>query len=400
MGNLKILHISPNFPFPPDDGGRIVIYNSYKYLKAAGNHINFICLSKENIAEKYIRQFDIDSHPEVYEDTSISSYWRIISCLVLGKSYFINKFFSQKFLSVLTERITASDYDVLHFEGLHMVPYVVQIRKKFPEARIVVRLHNIESQIFRRFSKNTENIFLKSFFKRESKLITEIETWLYENIPNVVFISEEDRNNSLINKYNNSNSYVLSAGVDSEYFAGLDNSKPRSLLYLGSMDWKPNEDAVIWFIEKVYEKLLIQFPDLKFYIVGKNPSARLKAMANENIIITGRVDDVRPYIKETSISVIPIRVGGGMRVKILELMASGKPIVTSTIGAEGICYTRNKDIMIADTENEFISVLSELLNNPERLKKIGENARITVVNHYSWNSIISQYEKYLRDVKI
>lgn len=400
MGNLKILHISPNFPYPPDDGGRIVIYNSYKHLKAIGNRISFICISKEHIDDKYIRQFDLDSHPEVYEDASISSYWRIIRCLILGESYFINKFYSRKFLNVLTEKIAASDYDVLHFEGLHIVPYIVQIRKKFPEARIVVRLHNIESQIFRRFSKNTKNIFLKSFFKREAGLITEIETWLYENIPNVVFISEEDKNNSLISKYKNSNPYVLSAGVDPEYFAGLDNSKPRSLLYLGSMDWKPNEDAVIWFIEKVYGKLLIQFPDLKFYIVGKNPSARLKAMADENIIITGRVDDVRPYIKEASISVIPIRVGGGMRVKILELMASGKPIVTSTIGAEGICYTKNKDILIADTENEFVSVLSELLNNSERLKSIGVNARKTVVSLYSWNSIISQYENYLRDVKI
>ncbi|MBA4251874.1 MAG: hypothetical protein C0425_03120 [Chlorobiaceae bacterium] len=391
---MKILHISPNFPYPPNDGGKIVIYNFYKYIQKPGNEIDFLCINKNEVLNKNIICFDQKNPPKVIIDKGISSYSRIFKYLFSNKPYLIYKFYSKKLLSEIINSLKRKDYDILHFEGLHSVPYALNINS-LTSSKIVIRLHNIESQIIQRYFEKTRNPLLKIFFNRENNLIKKVEAECYKKFKNIVFITEEDKIIAKTIYPYIANPYVLSAGVDVKYFDRLENRESLDLLYLGSMDWKPNEDAVIWFIKNVFSKLVRKYPELKFYIVGKNPTTNLKNYSSKNIIVSGTVVDVRPYIKKSGICIIPLKVGGGMRVKILELMASNKPIITSRLGAEGINYEENEDILLANNEEEFYNQIDFLINNPEKRFLIGCNARNKAANLYSWESLINKYEYFL-----
>lgn len=388
--------ISPNFPFPPNDGGKIVIYNFYRYFKLAGNEVDFICTNKNPVSLEQRTAFDQEKIPDPYYDRKISSYSRVLKYLLLRRSVLIYKFYSGKFMKIIMDKIASENYDIIHFESLHSVPYAFKVSKTFRDKKIVVRLHNIESQIIFRLFKVAKNPLLRLFFYNEYLLMKKLENQLYRELKNVAFITEEDMKMALNENNSELNPYVMTAGVDVEHFANLEGNICQSLLYLGSMDWKPNEDAVLWFIKYVFSDLLGIYPNLKFYVVGKNPSERMRKQASSNIIVTGTVSDVRPYIEKAGICVIPLRVGGGMRIKILELMASGKPIITSTIGAEGIGYEPGKDLLIADTAEDFLREIKNLLGDQHKIHSIGVNARDKVKLLYSWETVISGYLKYLR----
>lgn len=393
---MKILQVSPNFPFPPNDGGKIVIYNFYRHFKKTGNAIDFICINKNPVSPEQREAFDPEKIPDPFYDRNISSYLRVLKNVLLRRSALIYKFYSGRFMNIIMDKIAGGDYDIIHFESLHSVPYALKVKRAFRDKKIVVRLHNIESQIVYRYFKVAKNPVLRLFFYNEFKMMKKLEGRLYREIKNTAFITEEDMKIALSENSSDLNPYVMTAGVDIEHFANLEGNDLRSLLYLGSMDWKPNEDAVLWFIKNVFSNLLETCPDLKFYVVGKNPSERMKKQASSNIIVTGTVEDVRPYIEKSGICVIPLRVGGGMRVKILELMASGKPIITSTIGAEGIEYEPGKDLLIADTAEDFIREIKNLIGDKPKISSIGLNARQKVQTLYSWASVISGYLEYLR----
>ncbi|HEX2868924.1 MAG TPA: glycosyltransferase family 4 protein [Ignavibacteriales bacterium] len=395
---MKILQVSPNFPFPPNDGGKIVIYYFYKSIRKSGNDIDFICTSKIPVPMEERTAFDKENIPGVFYDRKISSYFRLLKNLLLGKPVLINKFYSRKFQRILMDKVTRGDYDLIHFEGLHSVPYALKLKKVMKDKKMVVRLHNVESQIIYRFFQTAKNPLLKLFFWNEYRHIRRLEKKCYSELKNIIFITEDDRRLALRNDARDIRPYVMTAGVDLDYFSGLDNKPKSNLLYLGSMDWKPNEDAVLWFIKNVFCRLLESYPDLKFFVVGKNPSEKMKKQASSNIIVTGTVDDVRPYVEQAGICVIPLRVGGGMRVKILELMAAGKPIITSTIGAEGINYEKDNELILADTAEDFFREIDGLLRDPDRMHSVGVNAKNKVKQQYSWESVISGYMNYINSI--
>lgn len=392
---MKILQISPTYPYPANDGGKIVILNCFKFLKTNNAQVDLLCLNKEKNFKS--EGFGKGDNVEVFYDEMISSKLRLFRSLLKGKSYLVDKFYSDVFLEKIKKKLADSKYDVIHFEGLHTAPYALKIRE-LTSAKIIIRFHNIESQIMHRYSETVKSIPLKLFFRYECGRMRSLEKKCYEIIKNVVFITEDDKKNSNIQSIKGTKPFVSPAGVDFEYFSKTANFETADLLYLGSMDWKPNEDAVIWFIENVFNKLLEKYKTLKFYIIGKNPSEVIKNYQTENIIVTGTVNDVRDYIAKGGISVIPLRIGGGMRIKILELMAAGRPIVTTTLGAEGINYTSGKDILIADSAEDFYKQISSLIENEEERLSIAVTAKQMVKENYSWQRIISELINYYKEI--
>jgi glycosyltransferase involved in cell wall biosynthesis len=173
-----------------------------------------------------------------------------------------------------------------------------------------------------------------------------------------------------------------------------------SVFHLGSMDWMPNLEAVDWFLNNVYEKLIRHIPEIKIYLAGKDMPQRIKEIANRNLIVMDRIEDSKGFMNDKSLMIVPLLSGGGMRVKIIEGMALGKPIVSTTVGAEGINYTTQKNILIADTPDDFISAIVKFKNDKEFCKSIGENARKLVEKEYD-NKVIGRellnfYEKLIK----
>lgn len=163
----------------------------------------------------------------------------------------------------------------------------------------------------------------------------------------------------------------------------------EALVFTGSMDWLPNDDAMVYFCKDILPLIWEKKPDVTIYIVGKSPSAELKKLAEHDnrIEVTGRVDDVRPYMEQAKVFVTPLRIGGGTRLKILEAMSMEKAVVSTSIGAEGIDYTKDSDISIADQPQEFADVVISLLNSDEDRKSMGENGRKLVLEKYDWGII-------------
>jgi len=390
---MKVLIVSPSFPYPANDGGKIVILNCFKFLKKNDIDVDFLCLNKDK--EYDISGFAPNDNIEVLYDGMISSKYRLIRSILKNKPYLTDKFYSKRFLNKILHSLNTEKYDIVHFEGLHTAAYALKIREK-TNAKIVLRFHNIESQIMMRYSETVGNIFFKLFFRWEYFKMRSLEKSCYKYIKNIVFITEDDLKTASIENYAEIMPFISPAGVDFEYFSKVTNFDTNDLLYLGSMDWKPNEDAVIWFIENVYSKLLINFPELKFFIIGKNPSERLKKFNSSNIIVTGTVSDVRDYIAKGRISIIPLRIGGGMRIKILELMAAGRPIVTTSLGAEGINTDNGKNILIANSAEEFYEKISFLINNADECNRIAASAKKLVEENYSWQNIITDLVNYYK----
>jgi polysaccharide biosynthesis protein PslH len=394
---MKILFVSPTLPVPPNDGGKIVIFNTYNHLLNHADKVDIISIVKDydhtiinspQVKEKF---------SDIYHDKNISSVRRIVKNLLTNKPILIYKFYSNEFLTRLKNKIKQENYDIIHFEGLHTAPYALKLKKE-TSAKVVVRLHNLESLIIERYFGNSNNIGLKNVFKREYKKIRNLEYKVFKEIKNIIFITEDDKKLSEIDRIKGTNPLVLNSGVDVSYFSQVTENNSDDLLYLGSMDWKPNEDSVIWFVQNVFNNLIKEKPSVKFYIVGKNPSDKVKSLSSDNIIVTGMVDDVREYINKTGIAVIPIFIGGGMRIKILELMAAGRPIISTSIGAEGINYESNKNILIADNSEQFLSYINLLYQNKELRKTLITGGKQLVNNDYLWDSLILKLVNYYKSI--
>ena len=157
------------------------------------------------------------------------------------------------------------------------------------------------------------------------------------------------------------------------------------------MDWLPNEDAVLYFYEQIFPLIEAQIPDVKFYVVGQNPTERVKQLSRHgNVIVTGMVDDVKPYIAKASVYVVPLRIGGGTRLKILEALAMEKAVVSTTIGCEGLQLTPNKDILIADEPENFARLVIQLAQDEKFRQRFGKSGRKRVEENYDWRSIGKQ----------
>jgi glycosyltransferase involved in cell wall biosynthesis len=191
---------------------------------------------------------------------------------------------------------------------------------------------------------------------------------------------------------------AIPTGVDVDYFQPISGEEPDSLVFTGSMDWMPNEDGILYFVEEVLPLIRQQRPEVKLWVVGRRPGKKIKALAESDpgIQVTGRVEDIRPYIAKGAVYVVPLRVGSGTRLKIFEAMAMGKAVVSTTIGAEGLPVSHGVDIILADEPQQFAESVCRLLASPEERSQIGNAARRLVEEKYSWVAVAKHVESVLR----
>jgi polysaccharide biosynthesis protein PslH len=194
---------------------------------------------------------------------------------------------------------------------------------------------------------------------------------------------------------------AMGNGVDSEYFAP-EESRPSPyhanelpIVFTGAMDYLPNIDAVIWFEGEVFSGILERWPNARFYIVGRNPAAAVLALAGDRIVVTGTVDDVRPYLQYAATVVAPLRIARGIQNKILEAMAMGRPVIASTDCAAAVDAVAGQELLTATSPEDYISAISQMLEGPETAATIGEAARQRVIERYSWEAHMKAIDPYL-----
>ena len=254
---------------------------------------------------------------------------------------------------------------------------------------VVVFTHNVEAEIFARHIKNETRLIHRAVWRREFRVTDRLERELLGRADHVLAVSDHDRDQFV--KYlppEKVSVIPTGADVDAELFKP-ELQKPNSLLFVGSMDWLPNEDAMLYFVKEIFPLIRASIPQATLSIVGRKPSRTISNLAaNEpGIVVTGRVDKVEPYLRDASVYVVPLRVGGGTRIKIFGAMAAGKTIVSTTIGAEGLDVTNGQNIVVADDARDFASSVVSLLKDSDTRERIGLNAREHVQKFYSWKAV-------------
>lgn len=260
--------------------------------------------------------------------------------------------------------------------------------------------HNVESLIWKRLYQTATGL-KRIYFRDQWRRMVAFEKKACSAVKSVVAVSDED---AALLRSELGLTNVLGAvptGVDAAGFAACRTmkKKPKSLVFLGSMDWMPNIDAMLWFCRDIFPALRHRVPELTLSVVGRNPTAEIKQLAKiAGVEITGTVDDVKPYMGQAEVMIVPLRVGGGTRVKIFEGMAAGLPIVSTRIGAEGLPVRDGENVLLADSPAEIADKISALLENAELRAKMGTNAAQFVTEHYSWESATKKFEEYCRKV--
>lgn len=387
--SLKILLLSNKVPYPADDGSSIAIAAMIDALLKNDVEVTLLSLNtakhfkKDEETKKRLPE-DLEFH-SVFADTNITPSGAALN-LISGKPYHVSRFKQKAFAKKLKELLTAGDYDIVQLEGLTMAVYLDLIRKN-SKAKVVLRAHNLENQIWERHIENEPNILKRSYLGLQVARLSDFEVQALYDVDAVVSITEEDLKG--IRKIIHSKEGIsIPCGVDIKSYEPCRNTATTAdLAYLASFDWLPNRQGAWWFLEEVWPLVQQTDPDVTFKIGGRHMPMNMRALDMPGLEVVPDVPDMRRFICSSRLVVVPLLAGSGMRIKILENMALGACQITTSIGAEGIMVEDGEDIVLADDPQQMADAILSLLKDPERVERIGKAARKKVVQHYSNTSL-------------
>ena len=278
------------------------------------------------------------------------------------------------------------------------VPMPVRARRR-SNVPVLLFEHNVEYLIWQRLANLETTPWKRALFEMEWRKMRACEAEAIRRAALTIAVSDDDRRR-LADMSPGSRIASIATGVDTGYFTPRPDAEiPARLVFSGSMDWHPNEDAVSYFVESILPRIRNEFPNVSFTVIGRNPSARVRALASHpGVAVTGTLDDVRPAIAEGSIYVVPLRAGSGTRIKIFEALAMGKAVVSTTVGAEGLALESGRHFLPADTPHDFAHAVIRLLRDPVRRQALGCAGRALVDANYSWSTVARQFEARCEEV--
>jgi glycosyltransferase involved in cell wall biosynthesis len=278
-------------------------------------------------------------------------------------------------------------FDVIHLDSIHLAGYLPLLRKTLPRARCVLDWHNIESELMGRYAESTPSAARKFYAKLTARQMRGLENSMLRSCYGHVVCSARER--EALQRRNSAGRIALAPnGVDTGYFSPHNGAGARNrLIFVGQMSYQPNADAVTWFVREVWPGIQARYSAFDLSIVGASPGPEVKALANNpRVEVTGTVPDIRPFYSDAYAAIVPLLTGGGTRLKILEAMAAGTPVISTRLGAEGLPVKDGREILFADSPKAWIEAL-EALSNEERRAALVKQARQLVVNQFDWDAI-------------
>jgi glycosyltransferase involved in cell wall biosynthesis len=395
---MRILVIDEEFPLPLNSGKRIRTVNLLKNLEDR-HEILFLHRGRQDydpgrVGIKKMRF--ISTGEDVPNPKGLALYTRLFANLFSENPFSVSKHRTKIFGEHVRRLVREEKIDLVQCEWS---PLVANLEKFGIGTGIPVLLiaHNVENLIWKRVWENAKNPVSRWFFKKQYEKFKRFERNASKRFPSCVAVSKEDAV-LLKRDLGYEDVTVVENGVDIAYFS-RQASIPRredfpTVVFSGAMDWRPNVDASVYFIRSVLPLLKESEKDVRFVVAGRNPdpSIRNAAGGDPSVEITGTVDDIRPYIGGADIVVVPLRIGGGSRLKILEAMSMEMPVVSTTVGAEGLEVTDQVDISIADSPRQMADSILRLFRDPEEGYNLGRNGRTLVVKKYSWPTLSRKLE--------
>jgi len=398
---MKILLTLPGPLFPADTGGKIRSLNIFSRLarRVEIHAVSFADPEKDTAAISEMKTMFAGYTPVFRREArkySLRFGADVVANQFATLPYFLAKRNCPRFRQAIAGLTAAERFDLLFCDFLHTAAPLV----KLAFSPRVVFEHNVEFLLRQRKAEVENRAMRKLVFSREWKKTRRVEAEVCRSFDHVFCVSGEDRR-LLQQEFDVSNVSVLTTGVDTDFFRPADESPhPCHLVFVGSMDWDPNEDAVVWFLRDIYPLIKRHAPQVTFSIVGRSPSPRLRAIAAQEpgVEVTGWVPDVRPYLARAEVVIVPLRAGSGTRIKIPEAMAMQKAVVSTPIGAEGLDLQDGCEIRIAENAVAFAQAVVDLLRRPSLRDSIAKKARKTMVERYGWDPVVAQLEETLERI--
>jgi glycosyltransferase involved in cell wall biosynthesis len=389
---MRILQLCNKAPYPANDGSSIAIFTLAEGLADNGIELYLLPINtkkhfkpEENIPASFKQKTNYHS---VYKNANTKAIGAILN-LFSSKSYFVSRFFFKEYEQLLIKKLQSSSFDIIQLEGVFMASYI-PIIKQYSKAKIILRSHNIEHQIWERHLANEKNGLKKTYLTLQNRRLKSFEINAFNQVDAIVTITDEDK--KIISSIcSNKPIHTCLTGINLENYKQVSNPKyPNTLFHFASMDWMPNIEAVDWLLNTIWNDVIKIKPDAKLILAGRGMPERIKKMASENITIIDDVKDSKEFYNTYDIMLVPLWSGSGLRIKLVEGLAYGKAIITTSIGAEGIPYSANKDVLIADTNTEFINSIISLLSHPLQKLELQQSARKLAENHFDYKVIAAQ----------
>jgi glycosyltransferase involved in cell wall biosynthesis len=388
---VRILWLKTELLHPVDKGGRIRTYQMLKELKRE-HQITYLTLDDGTAAPdaceraaEYCHELITVPHKTRAKFTK-GFYAELALNLVSSLPYFLKKYQSAEMRAAITKRLDQESFDVLVCDFLHPS---VNLPAGVPCATVLFQ-HNVEAMIWKRHAEVQRDPFKKAYLYGQWRKTFNYERAACRRFDSVVAVSRED-SETMRRDYAIATGAEIPTGVDTEYFRprSLEKKEAHNLVFTGSMDWLPNEDAIRYFTTEIMPRIKRVVPDVSLTVVGRNPYPSLLELSKRDasIIVTGRVEDVRPYMERAAAYVVPLRIGGGTRLKIYEAMAIEKPIISTTIGAEGLPVRHEEELLLADDPETFAQSVVRVLLDQKFASELSERAARMVRENFGWAKV-------------
>ena len=401
---MKVVIVNEGLGYPPQGGNWLRTLNLMLPL-ARRHEITYVCRgAKDEQAEQIARSFYTENGIRIRvcgeppaDKKGPAFYVRVAANLSSPLPYSIASHRSQDVRSEIRRLANSENIDLFQFESLGYADALTGTR-----ARTMVMAHNVESLIWERLYQTERQRLKRWFIGHQLRKYERYERAVMHGASRVVAVSREDAA-LLKERFGVSGAVVVDNGVDVKYFAlgaAARSPNPKQILFLGSLDWRPNLDAIDVLLARVMPQVLAAEPEARLSIVGRNPPpALIRRLRREpNVDLHADVEDVRPYLARSAVMAVPLRIGGGSRLKILEAIAAGLPVVSTRIGCEGLIFEAGRDLSVVESEDQMAAALVETIRNPARAAAMVRSGRTVIDAHYDWSRLADRLEQVWLDL--
>jgi glycosyltransferase involved in cell wall biosynthesis len=389
---MRILWVKAGKLLPVDTGGKIRSYNILRHL-ARSHAVTLLTYygGKRDEGYEAAIENEFPGAKTIYtaapDADALAQGFDYLKRLVDPAPYAVSKFTHSNVRMAVSRLMNSGEFDAAVCDFLSASQ---NFAKDLPVPTVLFQ-HNVETALWKRMASTETHPIKKFFFGIEARKMARYERQTLGRLRHVIAVSENDRG-LMLEMDPTCHIVVVPTGVDTKKFPVAPPSKldPPRIVFTGSMDWEPNIDAVDYFCQQIWPKILGAYSNARFQIVGRSPHPKVKRLASESIEVTGTVPSVADYLRDAAVVVVPLRIGGGTRLKIYEAMAMGKAMVSTSIGAEGLDVTSGRDIILADDAATFADSILLLLRD-EALRRKYEAAATELASRFDWSKIVEQF---------
>jgi polysaccharide biosynthesis protein PslH len=406
---VKILLLTQILPYPPDAGPKVKTWHVLRYLVKRGHQVTLVSFVRAE-EQQYIQDIErlgITFYPVPIKRSRVMDAYYLLRSQITGRPFLIERDDLPVFRQTVNRLLKQQDFDAVHADQLTMTQFAHPEKQQLGGTARIFDAHNATWSIFKRMQENA-SFFLKPILKLEAERIRRYEGQVVHNFEHTLVVTQPDHQ-LLVQACNGSIGLhslegkisVIPIAVDTQQLQPVERALgSTNIVTLGTLHYPPNADGIRWFLQEVYPLIKRSNPNVTLTVIGKNPPADFIQAARQDpsINVTGYAADLEPYLKQAALMVVPVRAGSGMRVRILEAFSRAMPVVTTTIGLEGIDARPGEAVLVADTPAAFAEQVTRLIADPALQSSLAQNGLRLAQNKYDWQVVLQELDRLYSDI--